>query len=110
MTTSTTTSDILSYHTENFAELFEASCAHNMRSGDIVTGRVEQISNDWVTVSTPAMKSEGLVPVEQFRNAEGELTIAEGDEVVVAIETSAASVASQNSNFLDQSRPPDRRS
>ena len=31
-------------------------------------------------------------------------------DAVVAIETSAASVASQNSNFPDQSRPPDRRS
>jgi len=31
-------------------------------------------------------------------------------DVVVAIETSAESVASQNSNFPDQSRPPDRRS
>lgn len=73
--------------TENFADLFESHSAYNMRAGDIVKGRVEQVGQDWVTISVPGMKSEGLVPIEQFRDEEGNSSIAVGDEVVVAIET-----------------------
>ncbi len=73
--------------TESFAELFETSFAHNMRSGDIVKGKIVDINNDWVTVTTNAIKSEGLVPLDQFRDNDGTLAIAIGDEVVVAIES-----------------------
>ncbi|MCD6055252.1 MAG: ribosomal protein [Gammaproteobacteria bacterium] len=78
----------LDHHTtESFAELFESTCAHNMRSGDIVRGRIVHIGSDWVTVSGGAMKSEGLVPIEQFRDDKGEITIKVGDEIIVAVET-----------------------
>lgn len=72
---------------ESFADLFEASQAQNMRPGDIVNGTIMQINNDWVTVSVTGTKSEGLVPTEQFRDNNGELTITMGDDVIVAIES-----------------------
>ena len=72
---------------ENFAELFEASLENNMRSGDLIRGKVVKVGNDWVTVGGAMMKSEGLVPIEQFRDNNGQLTVELDDEVVVAIES-----------------------
>lgn len=71
---------------ESFAELFEESLKTvEMNPGSIVTGVVIDIDKDWVTVHA-GLKSEGVIPVGQFYNESGELTIAEGDEVQVALE------------------------
>ncbi|GGX60809.1 30S ribosomal protein S1 [Saccharospirillum salsuginis] len=56
-----------------------------MEPGSIVTGVVVDIDSDWVTVHA-GLKSEGIIPRSQFLNEEGELEIAVGDEVKVALE------------------------
>jgi len=72
--------------TESFAELFEESLKTiEMEPGSIVTGLVVDIDSDWVTVHA-GLKSEGIIPRSQFLNEEGELEIAVGDEVKVALE------------------------
>jgi small subunit ribosomal protein S1 len=72
--------------TESFAELFEKSQSLNkLKPGAIVTGIVVEIRNDVVVVNA-GLKSEGIVPIEQFRNEQGELEVAVGDEVKVALD------------------------
>ena len=51
----------------------------------VVNGRVINISDDWVTIDI-SYKAEGLVPVNEFKNAEGELTVAIGDMVDVYLD------------------------
>ena len=73
--------------TESFAELFEQSIAEkNMQPGSIVTATVLLIKPDVVIVDA-GLKSEGVIPVEEFYNETGEFTINEGDDVEVALET-----------------------
>ena len=72
---------------ESFAELFEESLKTvDMETGSIVTGVVIDIDNEWVTVHA-GLKSEGVIPLDQFTNANGECTLNIGDEVQVALET-----------------------
>jgi len=71
---------------ESFAELFEASIAgKEMRPGSIVEGTVMEITSDVVMINA-GLKSEGVIPVEQFKNANGELTVEIGQVVEVALE------------------------
>src|SRR5690606_41546316 len=71
---------------ESFAELFEESLKTiEMHPGAIVTGVVIDIDDDWVTVHA-GLKSEGVIPREQFLNDKGELHLQIGDEVQVALE------------------------
>lgn len=71
---------------ESFAELFEESQVEaKMRPGTIVTGTVVEIRSDFVVVNA-GLKSEGVIPVEQFRNNEGEVEVVVGDEVDVALD------------------------
>ncbi|MFD1261183.1 30S ribosomal protein S1 [Entomomonas asaccharolytica] len=71
---------------ESFAELFEESQKIQlMQSGSIVTGTVVDIAGDWVIVDA-GLKSEGFIPLEQFLNEQGEVTIKVGDDVQVALE------------------------
>ncbi|HYQ50968.1 MAG TPA: S1 RNA-binding domain-containing protein, partial [Pseudomonas sp.] len=66
---------------ESFAELFEESLKTlNLQPGAIISGIVVDIDGDWVTVHA-GLKSEGVIPLEQFYNEAGELTIKVGDEV-----------------------------
>ena len=73
--------------TESFAELFEQSqtSLNNLKSGAIVTGTVEEIRADVVVVNV-GLKSEGVIDINQFRNEEGEIEVAVGDIVKVALE------------------------
>ncbi len=72
---------------ESFADLFEESLEQvNMKPGSIITGTVVGIENDFVVV-TAGLKSDGVIPIEQFKNAAGELEVAVGDEVQVALES-----------------------
>ena len=72
---------------ESFAELFESSqVAAKMRPGTIVKGRVIEIRPDFVVVNA-GLKSEGVIPAEQFRNPKGELEVSVGDEVDVALDS-----------------------
>ena len=71
---------------ESFAELFEQSQASmNMLPGSIVSGMVVEIRQDVVIVNA-GLKSEGVIPIEQFRNDAGELEVAVGDEIDVALD------------------------
>ncbi|MFG6160113.1 30S ribosomal protein S1 [Halomonas sp. 1390] len=71
---------------ESFAELFEQSLQDiNMEPGAIVAATIVDIDGDWVTVNA-GLKSEGQIPAAQFRDENGELSIAVGDEVHVALE------------------------
>ena len=72
---------------ESFEALFEESLASkNLKPGTIVTGEVMEIREDAVVVNA-GLKSEGIVPISQFRNGEGELEVEVGDEVQVALDT-----------------------
>ena len=71
---------------ENFAELFEESLKSvEMNPGAIITGVVIDIDKDWVTVHA-GLKSEGVISADQFYNEKGEIEVAIGDEVQVALE------------------------
>jgi small subunit ribosomal protein S1 len=74
--------------TESFAELFEQSqiALVKLKPGAIVSGIVVEIRSDMVVINA-GLKSEGVVPIEQFRNEAGELEVAVGDTVKVALES-----------------------
>jgi small subunit ribosomal protein S1 len=74
--------------TESFAELFEASQANlaKLKPGAIVIGTVVEVRGDVVVINA-GLKSEGIVPIEQFRNDAGEIDVAEGDQVKVALDS-----------------------
>jgi len=72
--------------TESFAELFEQSLADKqMQPGSIVQGLIVEIRADAVVVNA-GLKSEGLIPIEQFYNEEGVLDVKVGDMVEVALD------------------------
>ena len=72
--------------TESFAALLDESLSTlDMQPGSIVSGVVLDVDSDWVTVHV-GLKSEGVVSLDEFRNNEGEVSIAVGDEVEVALE------------------------
>ena len=75
--------------TESFAELFEQSQAVNLaklKPGSIVSGVVVDVRTDVVVINA-GLKSEGIVPIEQFRNDAGEIDVAIGDTVKVALDS-----------------------
>lgn len=72
--------------TESFAELFEESLlTQQMRPGSILKAKVVHIGPDYIVVNA-GLKSEGNIPREQFLNESGELEVAVGDDVDVALE------------------------
>lgn len=74
--------------TESFAELFEQSQTNlaKLKPGAIVTGTVVEVRGDVVVINA-GLKSEGIVPIEQFRNDAGEIDVGVGDEVKVALDS-----------------------
>ena len=71
---------------ESFAELFEESqVAAKMRPGTIVKGIIVEIRADFVVVNA-GLKSEGVIPLEQFRNNAGDVDVKVGDEIDVALD------------------------
>jgi small subunit ribosomal protein S1 len=59
--------------TESFAQMFEESLAsQRIRPGQILTGRVIDVGPDVVVVSA-GLKSEAVIPVQQFKNERGEI-------------------------------------
>ncbi|RLA37339.1 MAG: 30S ribosomal protein S1 [Gammaproteobacteria bacterium] len=71
---------------ESFEQLFEESLVNaEMRPGNVVTGVVVEIQSDYVVVNA-GLKSEGLIPIEQFKAPNGELEAAVGDEVEVHLD------------------------
>ncbi|RLA01185.1 MAG: 30S ribosomal protein S1 [Gammaproteobacteria bacterium] len=72
--------------TESFAEMFEESLANQtLTRGAVVTGTVVDIQSDSVIVHA-GLKSEGVIPINEFKNASGEIEVEIGDEVEVSLE------------------------
>jgi len=68
-----------------FARLFEESAKQaKLKEGEIVKGRVVRIGRDQVIVDI-GFKSEGQIPIEEFKNARGELTAEIGKEIEVLL-------------------------
>ncbi|WP_115718743.1 30S ribosomal protein S1 [Gallaecimonas mangrovi] len=73
--------------TESFAQLFEESLKEiETRPGSIVKGTVVRVQKDIVLVDA-GLKSESAIPAEQFKDANGEITVNVGDVVDVALDT-----------------------
>ena len=73
--------------TESFAELFEQSLANQrIRPGMILTGLVVEVTPDVVVVNV-GLKSEAVIPIEQFKDEQGEIEVKAGDEVEVALDS-----------------------
>jgi len=72
--------------TDSFAQLFEESLNETpMVPGAIVVGKVTRINSDFVVVSA-GLKSESIIPIDQFQDENGKLEVAVGDEVQVALD------------------------
>ncbi|WP_298135548.1 30S ribosomal protein S1 [Acidiferrobacter sp.] len=71
---------------QSFAELFEESMQScQMRPGSLIVGEVVRVDDEVVVVNA-GLKSEGVIPAEQFRNANGEVGVKAGDRIEVVIE------------------------
>ncbi|HEX7029589.1 MAG TPA: S1 RNA-binding domain-containing protein, partial [Gammaproteobacteria bacterium] len=71
---------------ESFAELLEQSInQEQLRPGALLTAQIVDIKSDVVIVNA-GLKSEGVIPIEQFQNESGQIEIAVGDEVEVALD------------------------
>src|SRR5690242_15813872 len=72
---------------ESFAALFEESLKReDIKEGEIVRGRVIQITKDYVLVDI-GYKSEGQVALPEFIGPDGNPTIKEGDNIEVYLES-----------------------
>ena len=71
---------------ESFAELFEESISKVVMSpGAVIVGEVIDMEGEFVIVNA-GLKSEAEIPVEEFMDDKGELSINVGDTIEVAIE------------------------
>jgi len=75
---------------EDFAAMFEQSIKDRggeavLREGEIVKGTIVQLTKDYAVIDV-GYKSEGQVPISEFTNAKGEVTIKVGDPVDVLLE------------------------
>jgi len=66
---------------EDFGQMFEESL-RSVRPGEIVRGRVVEIGPEFVTVDI-GYKSEGRIPLSEFRQRDGRIAVSEGDEIDV---------------------------
>ena len=73
---------------EDFSQLFEQSL-QTVKPGEVVQGRVVNIGPEVVTIDI-GYKSEGQIPVAEFRSRDGEVTISEGDEIEVFFDSADA--------------------
>lgn len=70
---------------ESFAALFEESIARqDLAMGELITAEIVGIDNNFVTVNA-GLKSESLIPVEEFKNDQGLVDVNVGDFVTVVI-------------------------
>jgi small subunit ribosomal protein S1 len=70
----------------DFAQLFEESQKEQQfKVGDIVTGKVVEVQTDYVLVDIN-YKSEGLIPINEFRVVDGVRAVKAGDTVEVLID------------------------
>ena len=71
---------------ESFSELFENSLANQkIRPGTILTGLVVDVTDDVVIVNV-GLKSEAVIPIEQFKNEQGQVEVVAGEHIEVALD------------------------
>jgi len=71
---------------ESFAALFEESLQRaNMRTGEVITAEVVALDHNFVVVNA-GLKSEAYVPIDEFKNDQGEIEVQVGDFVSVAVD------------------------
>src|SRR5438067_3125492 len=71
---------------ESFAALFEESLNRKeMRVGEVITAEVLSVDDNWVVVNA-GLKSESIIPAEEFKNDTGQVEVKPGDFVSVSIE------------------------
>lgn len=69
-----------------FEQLFAASTKEqDFKVGDVVTGSVVEVQSDYVLVDIN-YKSEGLIPINEFRMVDGVRQVKAGDQVEVLID------------------------
>jgi small subunit ribosomal protein S1 len=75
-------------HAESFASLFEASLSAGDfgKEGEIVKGTVIAVQRDNVVIDIGG-KSEGIIPLSEFADAQGQTTVKAGDQIDVFIES-----------------------
>ena len=79
--------DAATHAEEDFAALFAESLQQdNTKEGEILRGTVISVGKDYAIVDI-GYKSEGQVPLEEFRGADGQITVAAGDVVDVLLES-----------------------
>jgi small subunit ribosomal protein S1 len=84
-THSSTTSNI--GNPESFAALFEESLnRQEMKQGEVITAEVIRVDYNFVVVNA-GLKSEAYIPLEEFKDDNGQLNVNPGDFVSVAIES-----------------------
>jgi small subunit ribosomal protein S1 len=72
---------------ESFAALFAESLQRqDMRSGEVISAEVVRLDHNFVIVNA-GLKSEAFIPIEEFKNDNGELEVNVGDFISVAIES-----------------------
>ncbi|OZI25311.1 30S ribosomal protein S1 [Bordetella genomosp. 7] len=72
---------------ESFADLFAESLkTQDMKSGEVISAEVVRVDHNFVVVNA-GLKSEALIPLEEFLNDQGELEVQPGDFVSVAIDS-----------------------
>ena len=69
---------------QSFESMFESSM-QELNVGDVVLGTVVQVTDDHVVVDV-GYKSEGVIPLAEFKDEEGKIDINVGDEVDVLFE------------------------
>lgn len=69
-----------------FGQMFEESLGEqDYKVGDIVAGKVVEVQSDYVLVDIN-YKSEGLIPINEFRFVDGKPSVSPGDNVEVFID------------------------
>jgi small subunit ribosomal protein S1 len=73
--------------TADFEKLFEQSTKQKpVKPGDLVKGTIVKVLRDYILVDI-GYKSEGQIPIEEFKDLDGEVTVKPGDVVDVVFET-----------------------
>ena len=69
---------------ESFEDLYEQSLK-NIQEGEVIRGRIVQITDDYVMVDI-GYKSEGQIPIYEFKDPDGKVVAEIGEEIDVLLE------------------------
>jgi len=72
---------------ERFADLFAESIkGQDMKAGEVISAEVVRVDHNFVVVNA-GLKSEALIPLEEFLSDQGDIEVQAGDFVSVAIDS-----------------------